>query len=60
MIPLLVMKVPKMVKRKVKRIKIKFQTFNIPLFSWIITECKYAVPMIQGKNEAFSTGSQAQ
>ncbi len=38
--PLRVIKVPKMVIRNVKMIKTIFQTFNISLFSWIITECR--------------------
>ena len=37
-----------------------FQTFSIPRFSWIITECRNAVPVSHGISEAFSTGSQAQ
>ena len=37
-----------------------FQTFSIPRFSWIITECRNAVPVSHGISEAFSTGSHAQ
>ena len=37
-----------------------FQTFNIPFFSWIMTECRKAVPVSHGISDAFSTGSQAQ
>ena len=37
-----------------------FQTFSIPRFSWIIAECRKAVPASHGISEAFSTGSQAQ
>ena len=37
-----------------------FQTFSIPRFSWIITECRNAVPVSHGSSDAFSTGSQAQ
>ncbi len=37
-----------------------FQIFSIPRFSWIITECRNAVPVSHGSSEAFSTGSQAQ
>ena len=37
-----------------------FQTFSIPRFSWIIAECRNAVPASHGISEAFSTGSQAQ
>ena len=37
-----------------------FQTLSIPRFSWIITECRKAVPTSQGMRLAFSTGSHAQ
>ena len=37
-----------------------FQTFSIPRFSWIISECRNAVPVSQGISEAFSTASQPQ
>src|SRR5512138_305598 len=37
-----------------------FQCFNMPRFSWIMTECKNAVPVSQGMNAAISTGSQPQ
>ena len=37
-----------------------FQTFIMPRFSCIITECRNAVAVIHGSSEAFSTGSQAQ
>ena len=37
-----------------------FQTFSIPRRSWIIAECRKAVPVSQGINAAFSTPSQAQ
>ena len=37
-----------------------FHIFSIPRFSWIITECRNAVPVSQGRREAFSTGSQNQ
>jgi hypothetical protein len=37
-----------------------FHTFSIPRFSWIIAECRNAVPVSQGSSEAFSTGSQPQ
>ncbi len=36
-----------------------FQTFSIPRFSWIITECRNAVAASHGISAAFSTGSQA-
>ena len=37
-----------------------FQRLNMPRFSWMITECKKAVPVSQGINAAISTGSQPQ
>ncbi len=37
-----------------------FHILNMLRFSWIITECKKAVPANQGMKLAFSTGSQAQ
>ena len=37
-----------------------FQILSMPFFSWIMTECKKAVPVSQGKRAAFSTGSQPQ
>ncbi len=37
-----------------------FHVFSIPRFSWIITECRNAVPVSHGISDAFSTGSQAQ
>ena len=37
-----------------------FQIFSIPFRSWIITECRKAVPVSQGMSAAFSTGSQPQ
>jgi hypothetical protein len=37
-----------------------FQTFNMPRFSWIISECRKAVPVSHGISEAFSTASQPQ
>ena len=42
------------------RISETFQTFSIPRRSWIITECRNAVPVSHGISDAFSTGSQAQ
>ena len=44
----------------VARMSETFHTFSIPRFSWIITECRKAVPVSHGSSEAFSTGSQAQ
>jgi len=37
-----------------------FQTFIMPFFSCIMTECRKAVAVIQGRSEAFSTGSHPQ
>ena len=37
-----------------------FQIFSIPRRSWIMIECRNAVPVSQGISEAFSTGSHAQ
>ena len=59
-IPLRVKNVPKIQRINVVNIKIIFQVFSIPFFSWIIMECRKAVPVSQGINDAFSTGSQAQ
>jgi len=37
-----------------------FHILNMRIFSWIMTECRKAVPASQGIIEAFSTGSQPQ
>jgi hypothetical protein len=37
-----------------------FQIFSMSRFSWMITECRYAVAGSHGMNDAFSTGSHAQ
>src|SRR5690242_1287875 len=58
--PLRVRKVPKMESRKVEKINHMFQTFSMPRFSCIITECRKAVPVSHGIRDAFSTGSQPQ
>src|SRR5271170_4987269 len=52
--------VPKIHRKKVPEIRTMFQTFIMPFFSCIITECRKAVAVIQGSSDAFSTGSQAQ
>ncbi len=52
--------VPRMQRKKVAEISTMFQTFIMPFFSCIITECRKAVPLSQGSSEAFSTGSQPQ
>ena len=59
-IPLRVRNVPKMLKKNVRMTSTTFQTFSMPRFSWIITECRKAVPESHGSTEAFSTGSQPQ
>ena len=52
--------VPRMLSTPVARISDAFQTFSIPRRSWIIAECRNAVPISHGSSDAFSTGSQAQ
>ena len=37
-----------------------FQCLSMPRFSWIMTECRKAVPVSQGMKAAISTGSQPQ
>ena len=58
--PDLVMKVPRMVRANVALSRDRFQTRSIPRRSWTMTECRNAVPVSHGRNEAFSTGSHAQ
>ena len=41
-------------------IRVRFQVLSIPRRSCTITECRKAVAVSQGRNDAFSTGSQAQ
>ena len=60
MMPLRVMNVPKIERKKVSPIRIMFHFFSIPRFSWIITEWRNAVIVSHGRKLAFSTGSQAQ
>jgi hypothetical protein len=60
MSPERVRKVPKMVRKKVVRRRATFHTLRMPRRSWIITEWRYAVAVHQGRQAAFSTGSQAQ
>ena len=43
-----VRKVPSMESRKVAKMRTMFQTFSMPRFSCIITECRNAVPVSQG------------
>ena len=51
--------VPRIDSSKASATRTMFQTFSIPLRSWIITECRNAVAASQGMSAAFSTGSQA-
>ncbi len=60
MMPLRVMKVPKMLSRNDPMIRVMFQRLSMPRFSWIITECRNADIVSHGSRLAFSTGSQAQ
>ncbi len=55
-----VMNVPKIDKSHDPMIRARFHFFNIPRFSWIITECRNAVMVSHGRSDAFSTGSHAQ
>ena len=52
--------VPRIVSENVAHSSDRFQTRSMPRRSWTITECRNAVPVSQGRNEAFSTGSHAQ
>ena len=49
-----------MQRKKEAETSTMFQTFIMPFFSCIITECRNAVLLSQGRKDAFSTGSQAQ
>ena len=51
--------VPKSESEKARITRSTFQTFSIPRFSWIITECRNAVAASHGMSAAFSTGSHA-
>ena len=51
-----VRKVPKMTREYVRMIRIIFHRLNMPFLSWIMTECRKAVPVNQGMNDAISTG----
>ncbi len=51
--------VPKIERQNARMTSSMFQTFSIPRFSWIITECRNAVAASQGISAAFSTGSHA-
>ena len=58
-IPERVRNVPKSERPNASITSSRFQTFSIPCFSWIITECRNAVAASHGISAAFSTGSQA-
>src|SRR5204862_2230989 len=58
--PLRVRRVPRMHNKNVVKTNQTFQTFIMPRFSCIITECRKAVPVSQGRSDAFSTGSHPQ
>ena len=58
-IPERVRNVPNSERQNAPITRSMFQTFSIPRFSWIITECRKAVAASQGISAAFSTGSQA-
>jgi len=60
MTPERVMKVPRMLRRNVPTTRVTFHFRSIPRFSWIIIEWRKAVPVSQGRSEAFSTGSHIQ
>ncbi len=51
--------VPKSASLNARITSSTFQTFSIPRFSWIITECRNAVAASHGMSAAFSTGSHA-
>src|SRR5919206_697209 len=60
MTPLRVIKVPKMDNKNVTTTSTTFHLRSMPRFSWIMIECRNAVPVSQGRKDAFSTGSHAQ
>ena len=51
--------VPKSARQNARMTSSMFQTFSMPRFSWIITECRNAVAASHGMSAAFSTGSHA-
>src|ERR1019366_162107 len=59
-IPDRVRNVPRIVSRNVPTTRLRFQSRSIPRRSCTITECRNAVAVSQGRNDAFSTGSHAQ
>ena len=58
--PLRTRKVPMIASVPVASTSETFHTFSMPRFSWIISECRSAVPVSHGIREAFSTASQPQ
>ncbi len=52
--------VPRIVSRKVTRTRITVQALSVPRRCWTIAEWSAAMAVSHGRNEAFSTGSQAQ
>jgi hypothetical protein len=52
--------VPRIVSENVAHSSDRFHTRSIPRRSCTITECRNAVPVSHGRNDAFSTGSHAQ
>ena len=58
--PVRVSPVPTMVRKKVMMTSTRFHTFIIPRCSWMMTACRKAVIVNQGRKPAFSTGSHAQ
>ena len=55
-----VMNVPRIVSRNVASTSVTVQPLRMPLRSMRIAECSAAVAVSHGRNDAFSTGSQAQ
>src|SRR5690606_739148 len=55
-----VRKVPRIVRRNVDTINPRFQTLSMSRRSWTMTECRNAVAVSHGMNDAFSTGSHPQ
>jgi hypothetical protein len=55
-----VRKVPRIVSANVATIRFRFHSLSIPRRSCTITECRKAVAVSHGMNDAFSTGSHAQ
>ncbi len=58
--PLRVRNVPKMASRNVVKMSHMFHIFIMPRFSCIMTECRKAVMVRNGRIDAFSTGSHPQ